>query len=133
VITRKGSVLLDRFPLRVIVNGSAIYELQKGQQLAIALPANYPHIAVTNGFHYMEPLQIKYNHKRTLYIAITCTIDNDKLLAGCILTTLFFLAGLTSGIVFIRVISFLPILYFLYAYYLNRNSFIQLRSLSLVQ
>ena len=98
--------------------------------MVISIPANYPHIVVTNGFHYTKPVQINYHQNRIFYVAITCAVDNDRLLAGGIVTLLFFLTGLTSGLIFLRFLSFLPVFYFLYAYYINRRSFIQLRSVT---
>ena len=117
-------MLLNKFTLRVIINGTSIYHVHKGQPIVIAIPSNYPHIVVTNGFHFTKPVQIKYSKNRVLYIAISCAVDNDRLLAGGILTTLFFLAGLTSGLLFLRFLSFIPVFYFLYAYYWKRESFL---------
>ncbi len=118
-------MLLNKLPVRVIVNGYSIYEVEKGKQMIITIPSNYPHIVVTNGFHYTQPVQIKYQKNSTFHLAITCAIDNDRLLAGVIVTMLFFLAGLTSGLILLRFLSFFPVLYFLYAFYINRQGFLK--------
>jgi hypothetical protein len=58
---------------------------------------------------------------------VDCAIDDNLIAAGFVLMALLYAAGLTSDILFLKLLSFLPVIYFLYEYYLNRKDFIQLR------
>jgi hypothetical protein len=113
-----------------IVNGSSIFQLEKNRSVVIGFATNKSTLVVTDGYHYTKPLEISYHREKVYYFSVVCAIDDDRLLAGAIITTLFFLVGLTSGIVFIRLLSFLPIFYFLYLYYINRKDFIQVKSIN---
>jgi hypothetical protein len=84
-------------------------------------------LVITDGFHYTRMLEINHQHRETSFLTVVCILDDDRLIAGLILTFLFFLSGLTSGILFIRLLSFMPILYFLYCYYINKRSFIKVK------
>ena len=127
VITRKSSVLLNLYKVRVVVDGSKIYQLEKDSSIEIGCSNSRPRIVVTNGFHHSPCYEVKYNQKQVSYFNVGCALDDNLLAAGGLLLILLYLAGLTSGILLLKVISFLPILYFLYVYYINRKEFIQLR------
>jgi hypothetical protein len=126
VITRQSNILLNLLRLRVIINGKAIYQLDKGS-VAIGLAKNRPSIVVTDGFHYTKPVLVVYKHVNTYYLQIECAISNDQMLAGLIVMVLSYAVGVISGILLMKIVSFLPILYFLYIYYINRKEFIRLR------
>ena len=81
-------------------------------------------IVVTDGYHYTQPLEVVYHRFHTYYFKIVCAIDDNKLLAGLLLLLAFFSVGLISDIFIAKILSFLPILYFLYIYYINRKNFI---------
>ncbi len=115
--------------IRIIVNGTSIYQLDKDKPLVIGGIKNNSTLVLTDGFHYTRTLQIVHQHRYILYLTVLCVIDDDRLLAGGIVTFVLFLAGLTSGIIFILLLSFLPTLYLLYAYYINKKSFIQVRKI----
>ena len=119
-------MLLNLLRLRVIVNGKAIYQLDKGS-VVIGLKENRPSVVVTDGFHYTKPVVIWYKHMNTYHMEIVCAISNDKLVAGIIIMALGAAVGLISGILVMKILAFLPILYFLYIYYINRREFIKLR------
>lgn len=104
-----------------------IYSLELGKPVLVSLSANYPIIVVTDGFHFTKPMQVNYGRHRSYHLSVNCIVDNDRLLAGTIITILFFLMGLTSGILLIRFLSFLPILYFLYLFYIDKKSYLQLK------
>lgn len=127
MITRKSSLLLDLFNVRVVVNGSEIYQLDKGSSVVIGCTSNRPRIVVTNGFHHSPCFEVMYNQMQVYYLNVACALDDNLLAAGSLLLILLYIAGLTSGIILLKVISFLPILYFLYVYYINKKEFIQIR------
>lgn len=127
VITRKSSLLLNLFNVRVVVDGSKIYQLDKDRSVVIGCSNSRPRIVVTNGFHHSPCFEVMYNQIQVHYFNVVCALDDNLLAAGSLLLILLYIAGLTSGIILLKVISFLPILYFLYVYYINRKEFIQIK------
>ncbi len=127
MITRKSSLLLNLFNVRVVVNGCEIYQLDRESSVVIGCSNNRPRIVVTNGFHHSPCFEVMYNQMQVYYFNVVCALDDNLLAAGSLLLVLLYVAGLTSGIVLLKVLSFLPIFYFLYIYYINRKEFIQVR------
>lgn len=127
VITRKSSLLLNLYKVRVVVDGSKIYQLEKDCSIEIGSSNSSSRIVVTNGFHHSACFEVKYNQRHVCYFHVGCALDDNLLAAGGLLLILLYVAGLTSGILLLKVISFMPILYFLYVYYFNRKEFIQIR------
>src|SRR5690606_39591916 len=60
------------------------------------------------------------------YFKVVCIIDDMQLLAGSLLLVVLYLLGFFTGVFILKLISFLPILYFLFLYYINRKDFIQI-------
>ena len=127
-MTRKKQFLLKYFKIRVIFNGKDIYYLEKDGSVLISFNNNDPKIVVTDGYHYTKPLEIVFNRFHTYYFKIVCAIDDNKLYAGLLLLITFFSVGMISDIFIAKILSFLPILYFLYLYYINRKDFIQIKA-----
>lgn len=127
IVTRKSQLLLNFFNLRVVIDGNTIYQLDKEQSVVIPLSTNRPRIVVTDGFHYTQSLEVVYHQINTYYLKVVCAIDDNLLAAGSLLLALLYLVGLTSGIVFIQLLSFIPILYFLYSFYINRRDYIKVK------
>lgn len=94
----------------------------------IAIPTNKnSKIVITDGYHFTEPLEVIFHHIHTYYFKVVCAIDDFQLWAGFSLLAITYLVGFFSGIFILKLISFFPILYFLFLYYINRKEFIQLR------
>jgi hypothetical protein len=85
---------------------------------------------VTDGYHCSQPLEVVYHHIHVYYFRISCAVDNNKLAAGGIITALLFLAGFTSNTAFIIILSFIPIIAFIYFYYIKKEKFIQIKPAS---
>lgn len=113
--------------IRVIVDGMTIYPLERGKPIAVSLKAARPRVVVTDGYHYTKPLELALQNLHIHYYKVVCIIEDDQLIFGLILLLLFYTAGLTSDIVFLKILSFVPLLYFLVLYYRNRASFLQLK------
>jgi hypothetical protein len=128
VITRQKAVLFDFLKVRAIVNGTTIYQLEKDKPLTIDLHQTASTLVITDGFHCTRTFALNGQADTNAFLTVVCILDNDRLLAGAILTLILFLAGLTSGILFIRALSFVPTLYFLYSFYFNRQDFIKVWS-----
>jgi hypothetical protein len=127
VVTRQSQLLLNFFNVRVVVNGNQIYQLDKEQSVVIPLENNRPQLVVTDGFHYTQSLEVACQRITTYYLKIICAIDDNLIAVGLVLWGLFYIVGLVSGILLLQALSFLPILYFLYYYYINREEFIKVK------
>ena len=126
VITRKNQVLLNFLRIRVVVNGKEIYPLSNKRPVMITVMQNNPKVVITDGYHITKPVELVYHHLDTYYFKVICVIDNMQLLAGSFLLIVLYLVGIYSGLLIIKLSSFLPILYFLFYYYINRKDFLQI-------
>ena len=120
-------MLLRFLKIRVIVDGMVIYPLERGKPIVVSLKAARPRIVVTDGYHYTKPLELALQNLHVHYYKVVCTIEDDQLIFGVILLVLFYFAGLTSDLLFLKILSFMPIVYFLLIYYRDRASFLQLK------
>jgi hypothetical protein len=109
-----------------VVNGMHIYNLKKGKPVIVTMPTNPSKIVVTDGFHITAPIQITYTPQRTHYFKIACIVENDVLVGGAVLMTLLFFMGLSSGFLFLQLLSVTPVLYLLFLYYIRRREFIRI-------
>ncbi|HVG14092.1 MAG TPA: hypothetical protein VM935_03995 [Chitinophagaceae bacterium] len=114
--------------IRVIINGNSIYTLSKNQPVII--PISQPDVSVvaTDGFHITRPLSIAFHKSNTYHFKIVCAIDNDLFITGAVLLVLLFAVGLFSDILIFRLLSLVPIFYFLFYYYINRKEFLQIKA-----
>lgn len=115
--------------LRVVVNGHFIYNLVKNKPVVIDMPTNPTRVVITDGFHITQPMELTFTVKPVRYYTVDCVVEDAQLLAGLILTLITYFMGLTSGIVFLRALSMVPIFYLLFVYYINRKQFIRVRPL----
>ncbi|HEY0067108.1 MAG TPA: hypothetical protein VGB46_07095 [Flavisolibacter sp.] len=120
-------MLLNLLSVRVIVNGTHIYALSREHPAVIVLPKNHSRIVVSDGYHFTKPVEVGFHHMHTHHFRVACAIDDNILAAGALLLVLFYMVGLISDIFILKVLSFLPILYFLYLYYINRKEFIKIK------
>jgi len=126
VITRKNQVLLSFLKIRVVVNGKDIYPLPDSRPVMITVEENNPKVVVTDGFHFTKPMELVYHHLNTYYFKVICVIDDLQLLAGSFFLIFLYLLGTYTDIFILKICSFLPIIYFLFFYYINRKEFIQI-------
>jgi len=127
VIARKNQLLLRFLKIRIIVDGMFIYSLEPGKPVEVPLKAARPRIVITDGYHYTKPQELALQHIYIYYYKVVCAIEDDQLIFGFILLVLFYTAGLTSDLLLLKIMSFVPLLYFLYIFYKNRNTFLQLK------
>jgi hypothetical protein len=120
-------VLLSFLKIRAIVNGTDIYPLPNEKHVVIDVSENNPKIVVTDGYHITKPLELVFHHIHTYRFKVVCVIDDFQLSAGFALMILFYLIGLLSGFMLIKLFSALPVFYFLFLYYINRREFLQIR------
>ena len=120
-------MLLRFVKVRIIVDGMFIYPLERNKPVVVSLKASRPRIVITDGYHYTKPLELALQNLHIHYYKVVCAIEDDQLIFGIILLVLFYTAGLTSDLLLLKILSFVPLVYFLVIYYRNRNSFLQLK------
>ncbi|MEO7923184.1 MAG: hypothetical protein ABIR30_05855 [Chitinophagaceae bacterium] len=112
--------------IRVIVDGKQIYPLLTTKPVVIPVQQNNPRIVVTDGYHITRPLKLVYNDLHTYCFKVSCAISDRQLLAGFIVLAGLYLGGIFTGMLVMKVFSFIPLLYLLLFYYINRKEFIKL-------
>lgn len=111
----------------MIVNNKDIYPLTTTDPVVIEVEDDHPGIVVTDGFHFTKPIELAYDRPSYYHFKVVCSIDDFQLLAIFLVLAFFYLLGFFSGVFVIKLLSFLPIVYLLFAYYIDRNSFIQIK------
>ena len=119
-------MLLNFLRVRAVVDGKEIYMLPKNQKVMITVMHNNPKVVITDGFHVTKPVELVYHHLHAYYFKVVCAFDNTQLIAGSFLVATLFVAGLLTGFMLIKLFSFMPIVYFLFYYYINRKDFLQI-------
>jgi hypothetical protein len=109
-----------------VVNGKDIYPLADSRPVMITVMQNNPKLVVTDGYHFTKPIELVYHHLHTYYFKVICVIDDIQLLAGALLLIILYLLGFLTGLFILKLVSFLPVVYFLFFYYINRKDFIQI-------
>ena len=120
-------MLLSILNVRVIVNNKEIYPLTNEDPVVIEVYDKHPRIVVTDGFHFTKPIDLNYKQPSYYHFKVVCSIDDMQLLGSIIVLTVFYLLGFFTGNLILKLLSFLPIFYLLFAYYIDRKSFIQIK------
>ena len=96
--------------------------------MVIPVKFNNPKIVATDGYHITQPLELVFHHIHRYHFKIVCVIGDSQLAAGFVLMAVLFFVGMVSGLLVVRLLSVLPVFYFLFLYYINRKEFIQIRA-----
>ena len=127
-------MLLSFLRIRAIVNGKQIYPLPNSKPVAIRVDENNPKLIISDGFHFTKPINRRYDNYTNMFsFNVVCVISDMQLVAGGLVMSLLYLLGFYSGFLVVKLFSFLPILYFLFFYYINRKDFLQLIRAPLTQ
>jgi hypothetical protein len=111
----------------VIVNNKEIYPLTTTEPVLIEVQDNHPKIVITDGYHFTKPIDLVYKQPSYYHFKVVCSIDDMQLLGNLFVLIVFYLLGFFTGVFIVKLLSFLPILYLLFAYYIDRGSFIQIK------
>lgn len=125
IITRKNQALLSFLKIRVIVNNKDIYPLLDTAPVIIPLEDDHSKIVVTDGFHFTKPIDLVFKQPSYFNFNVVCAIDDFQLWAAAAMLIILYLLGFFTGIFIIKLLSFLPIIWFLF-YYINRKDFIKI-------
>ena len=120
-------MLLSILNVRVIVNNKEIYPLTNEDPVVIEVYDNHPRIVVTDGFHFTKPIDLNYTQPSYYHFKVVCSIDDIQLLGNVFVLIVFYLLGFFTGSFVLKLLSFLPIFYLLFAYYIDRKSFLQIK------
>lgn len=112
--------------VRIIVNNRDIYPLLNSSPVVIPVKINHPNVVATDGFHFTPPLELVFDEPSYYKFKVTCAIEDLQLLGGSFFLVLFYLLGFWTGLFFIKLMSFTPIAWFVYLYYINRKKFIRI-------
>lgn len=126
IIARKNQVMLSFLKIRVIVNNHDIYPLLDTEPVIIPLDKDHPKIVVTDGFHFTRPLELVFHQPSYFNFNVVCIISDMQLLVAGSVLVIFYLLGFFTNVFAFKVISFSPILWFLFFYYFNRKDFIRI-------
>ena len=119
-------MLLSFLKIRAIVNGREIYPLLTTKPIVIPVMENNPKVVITDGYHITKPLKLVYNDLHTYCFQVGCAINDRQLLIGFLILAILYISGLATGMLILKVFSFLPLICLLMFYYLNRKEFIRL-------
>jgi hypothetical protein len=119
-------VLLSFLKLRAIVNGKEIYPLLNTKPIVIPVQENNPRIVITDGYHITTPLKLIYKEIHAYCFNVECAITDRQLFAGFLVLAGLYLTGLYTGLLIFKIFSFVPLVYLVMFYYLNRKEFIRL-------
>jgi hypothetical protein len=111
----------------VIVNNREIYPLTNEEPVVIEVQDKLSKIVVTDGYHFTKPIELVYKQPSYYHFKVVCAIDDMQLLGNCCVLVLFYLLGFLTNVFILKLLSFVPVIYLLFAYYVDRNSFIQIR------
>ena len=126
IIARKNQVLLSFLNIRVIVNNKEIYPLLTTQPVIIPVEKDQLSIVITDGFHFTRPLRLTYDQPGYFNFEVTCIVEDLQLPGGSLLLVICFLLALFTGFLVLKILSFLPIIWFWFIDYVNRKDFFQI-------
>lgn len=120
-------MLLSFLKLQVIVDNQRIYPLLTDQPVIIEVQQSKTKIVLTDGFHFTKPVELHYTQPGFYNLKVVSPVDDWQLMGGAFVMIFFYLLGFLTGIFFIGLISFIPVILLPVIYYLNRQSFIRLK------
>ena len=118
--------MLRFLKLRAIINNKDIYPLLNRKRIIIPVEKSNFSIVITDGFHITRPLQLSYDQPGYFNFEVTCIVDDLALLGGAIVLVIFYLLGLFTGFLILKLLSFLPVIGLLFFYYVKRKHFLKL-------
>lgn len=118
--------MLRFLKLRAIIDNKDIYPLPNRKRIIIPVEKSNFNIVITDGFHITKPLRLSYDQPGYFNFEVTCIVDDLALLGGAFILIVFYLLGLFTGFLILKVLSFLPVIFVLFFYYINRKHFLKL-------
>jgi hypothetical protein len=83
-------------------------------------------MVVTDGFHFTRPVELDYRQPSYYHFKVVCAIDDFQLFGCGVILILFYLLGFLTGVFILKLLSFAPVIYLLFVYYIDRKNFIHI-------
>ena len=128
MILRHRHLLLRLLKLRIVVNDHEIYECREQKPVVITDTKPGTFFTISNGFHSSRRMSVNKN-SGLLFYEVGSFIDNIQLLTGFVLTLLFFLIFIFTGIRLFMIAANLPLLIMFILVFLKKKDFIQVHRL----
>ncbi len=119
-------MLLSFLRIRAVVNGREIYPLADSKPVVVTVAENNPRIVITDGYHITKPLKLVFKELNTYCFKVECAVNDKQLYISLGLLAFLYLGGFLTGLFIMKLFSFVPIVYLLLFYYLNRRDFFRL-------
>lgn len=119
--------MLSFLKIRVIVNNKDIYPLLNTGPVVIPVEEDHPKIVITDGFHFTKPIELVFKQPAYFNFDVVCAIDDLQLLTASVMLIVLYLLGFLTGLFILKLLSFTPIAWFLFYYYINRKDFIRVK------
>jgi hypothetical protein len=119
--------MLSFLKLRVVVNNREIYPLLNTEPVIIPVEKDCPRIVITDGFHFTKPVELTFKEPSYYNFNVVCAIDDADLFTAFIVLAVLYLLGFLTGFFVMKALSFLPIIWLLFHYYINRKEFIRIK------
>ena len=116
--------------VRVIVNETDIYELPEGVPLTLPCVTPITSVVIGNGFHFSRALVVTAQEEGAYVYTVDCIIDDINLVFMTIMTFVFFGFYIWTGLKGLLIAANIPPLYFVYAMYFMRKSFILIKAVN---
>jgi hypothetical protein len=127
IFIRRKHLIFRVLPLRVVLNGTHIYQLGEKEPVAFSTTESPARLTVTNGFHHSVPLSIDTSVKKQYAFQVDSYLDNIRLGYAVFLCLLLFSFFLITGMNAFRWVANLPILYIIFIFYFYRKNMFIIR------
>lgn len=119
--------MLGFLKVKVVVNDKEIYPLKANEPVLVPIFSDHPRIVLTDGYHITPPLRLTYKQPGYFNFDVVCAIDDLQLYAGLLVMSVLYLLGFITGFLFMKLLSFTPLIVLLFYYYARRKNFLQLK------
>ena len=123
---RQNQVLLSFLKIRAVVNGREIYPLSDTRPVVVKVTQNNPRIVITDGYHISKPAKISFANADICCFKVECAINDAQFYIVFSVMAVAYLLGMFTGFIMLKAISFLPVIYLLGFYYINRKDFFRM-------
>lgn len=109
-----------------MVNGREIYPLADTRPVVVKVTQNNPRIVITDGYHISKPAKISFTNADICRFKVECAINDAQFYIVFAVMAVAYLLGMFTGFILLKAISFLPVIYLLGFYYINRKDFFRM-------
>ncbi|TCZ69040.1 hypothetical protein [Flaviaesturariibacter aridisoli] len=93
--------------------------------MVIPVGPHRPLLVATDGYHHTSPYMLKSLQQQTYYFKVGCVIEDDQLVVGAVVQVILYFMGLSADNIVLQALSFVPVLFFLFLYYIKRKKFLR--------